>query len=373
MNITCIICSDLILPNSEIFTTPCGHIFHYACLMQWLERAKNCPQCRRKTTEKSIHRVYLNINNVEDETADPATLQYKIDALQFQLALKDKDVQNYTTKYQKAKTQNVALRTEVQELESKIRTHESIVNALKDQISYFKEISRDRDRLSESYFKLKETVKKYANVETAINGTREAVTEMIKNESDIESLALLAATLKKTLLDVEGRKLSAEHKNKQLQHELTKYRREIASLRSENQDLRRTIEEKNAAEEANEISLFSQANDDSQDRDSPPTFKKKVEDILKSNSPYLPLKSSAINLELFTSSKLRSTTNQMSIFKKPVATALPTQIVKNSDLVYDGLGGHSKEEVFPRPGLKRRRFEPSSTSVKSRRVAPNKR
>ncbi|EFA07352.2 E3 ubiquitin-protein ligase TRAIP [Tribolium castaneum] len=380
MNITCIICSDLILPTSDIYTTPCGHIFHYACLIQWLERAQSCPQCRRKTTEKSVHRVYLNVNNAEDDT-DPATLQYKIDGLQFQLTLKDKDVQNYSAKYQKAKGQLLALRTEVQELESKARTHDSIVNALKDQITYFKEKAKEKEKLSEAYMKLKNTVKKYESVERAISGTREAVTEMIKNESDIESLALLAATLKKTLIDVEERKLNAEHRIKQMQTELTKYKRDNASLRSQVQELRnneerRALEDKeeNATKKVNspDKSLIFQSVDDTS-IDSPSVVIKHVEDILKSTSPYLSLKSSGFNLDMVSSSKLRSNVNQKSIFKKPLA-AMP-QRPKADDLVYNGLGGHSREEVFPRPSmvsLKRRRCEPSSTLVKSRRLAPNK-
>ncbi|XP_076297395.1 TRAF interacting protein no poles isoform X2 [Lasioglossum baleicum] len=57
MNIVCAICSDLLTPSADIFHTPCGHIFHYACLTQWLQRSKSCPQCREKTTSHKIHRV----------------------------------------------------------------------------------------------------------------------------------------------------------------------------------------------------------------------------------------------------------------------------------------------------------------------------
>lgn len=38
MNIVCVICSDRLTPSDDVFYTPCGHIFHFACLTQWLER-----------------------------------------------------------------------------------------------------------------------------------------------------------------------------------------------------------------------------------------------------------------------------------------------------------------------------------------------
>ena len=35
------------------------------------------------------------------------------------------------------------------------------------------------------------------NIELAVNGSREEVTEMLKNENDVDSLVILVATLKK--------------------------------------------------------------------------------------------------------------------------------------------------------------------------------
>ena len=38
MHISCVICSDLFVAASDVFATGCGHLFHYACLIQWIER-----------------------------------------------------------------------------------------------------------------------------------------------------------------------------------------------------------------------------------------------------------------------------------------------------------------------------------------------
>lgn len=78
-----------------------------------------------------------------------------------------------------------------------MRVHESGIHALKDQISYFKSKARETDKLAEEVVKLKSSIKDMENVQTAIKGTREEVNEMLKNENNIESLAILAAILKK--------------------------------------------------------------------------------------------------------------------------------------------------------------------------------
>lgn len=82
-------------------------------------------------------------------------------------------------------------------MESDLRTYESTIHALKDQISFFKSKSKESDRLNAEIAKLKQTMRDVQSVQLAIDGTRDEVMQMLKNENNIESLAILAATLKK--------------------------------------------------------------------------------------------------------------------------------------------------------------------------------
>lgn len=118
MNVNCVICSDLFTPVAEVYLTKCGHMFHYTCLVSWLERCdgflanfcfsnywtsrkKTCPHCRNSVTEKSILRVYFNVADVDGVSEDVGTLVNKIDNLQFQITLNEKDIKQYK---EKAKT-----------------------------------------------------------------------------------------------------------------------------------------------------------------------------------------------------------------------------------------------------------------------------
>ena len=46
----CPICYDVIAEGA-VHSTPCGHVFHQACMTSWLERATTCPSCRTTVVE----------------------------------------------------------------------------------------------------------------------------------------------------------------------------------------------------------------------------------------------------------------------------------------------------------------------------------
>ena len=69
MDITCAICLESFTPNCEVSSTPCGHLFHSACLCKSVTSSQNtCPTCRQPCSQ-NIRRVYLQGAN------SPATPQ----------------------------------------------------------------------------------------------------------------------------------------------------------------------------------------------------------------------------------------------------------------------------------------------------------
>ncbi|XWS21633.1 hypothetical protein CRYUN_Cryun30bG0071300 [Craigia yunnanensis] len=42
----CTICLDELLDGDEIVLMPCAHVYHYCCIVRWLETSWLCPLCR---------------------------------------------------------------------------------------------------------------------------------------------------------------------------------------------------------------------------------------------------------------------------------------------------------------------------------------
>ncbi|XP_071573461.1 uncharacterized protein [Temnothorax nylanderi] len=149
MNIVCVICSDLLAPSDEVFYTPCGHIFHLTCLMQWLERSKTCPQCRDRTTEQTIRRIYFNFSNSDSITEDAASLQKRIDSLTFLLKLKD-GIFKLTEAYGKLEThyyrkENEHLKKNIQHLEKEL---EHMSNKSREVREKYEKLQQEYTRVS---------------------------------------------------------------------------------------------------------------------------------------------------------------------------------------------------------------------------------
>ena len=63
MNVACSICLESFTLTSDIYTTPCGHVFHYECIQKWLESGnQHCSQCRQDCTIDEIVKLYFSEN-----------------------------------------------------------------------------------------------------------------------------------------------------------------------------------------------------------------------------------------------------------------------------------------------------------------------
>ncbi|KAJ8983374.1 hypothetical protein NQ317_010467 [Molorchus minor] len=306
------------------------------------------------------------------------------------------------------------------ELENKARSHESAIHALKDKMSYFKSKSNETDRLREEVTKLKNKIKDMESIEMAINGTRDEVNNVLRTERNVESLALMSAILKKSLVDAERRKREIDHNFKRAQNEATKYRKDCTILESQNSDLKKELQHlkinyqdekqylKNKILELDrKISSMDNINitnsslnriisespinlnrrprltapDNNLEENPSPSMAEKVKQIVDSDSPYLPVKSSNIAIDYNSilntkfQSKSASTKTGFTIFKSPPASLENIKLSNNTGAVYNGLGSTSKEDIFPSPkpapsGLKRPKTSSSISSSKFRKLAP---
>ncbi|CAH2002025.1 unnamed protein product [Acanthoscelides obtectus] len=407
MNINCVICSEFFNASAEVFATKCGHVFHYPCLINWIERSKTCPQCRHKTTEQSIHRIFFNIQNI-DGNSDMGAMLNKIDNLEYQNRMLDKDVKNYKEKNSSLKKQNDLLRQEVRSVEASLKAYEMTIISLKEQISYFKSKSKESEKLTTEIVNLKNTIKNMENAHIAINGTRDQVNEMLRNEADVESLAIYGAMLKKALIETESKKKEVDHALKKSQSEASRYRKEVHNLETTYTQIKRELEHlkistdnekqylRSKISELNDKLTARNSNHDNTSlkrvaQESPVNYTKtpkltklKESDIPASDkpdveSPYLQLKSNVgIGYGQFLNAKYISSKDLPKEGASKLKTSAKTDILqtnKQSNVCYNGLGGSSKDDVFPSPKSSQtstsKRKKITCTKNKFKRLAPS--
>ncbi|XP_053999942.1 E3 ubiquitin-protein ligase TRAIP-like isoform X2 [Hylaeus anthracinus] len=396
MNVVCVICSDLLVPSDDVFHTPCGHIFHFVCLTQWLERSKSCPQCREKTTSSKIHRIYFNFSNNDTITEDTCSLQDKIDKLNFQLLLQDKDIKSYSEKTAKLEKQNAGLVKEVRTVETELNAKNSTIYALKEQIKHYKQQSLETDKLRQEVEQLQKKIETYKNVQTILEASMDDIDEMISRTSDPNTLITYISVMKREMQISLDKRRELRNKVKSLQQELTKVSMERNFL-SEEHVKRKQLEQDLMACESVTISLqnklrelgkkksthkqlsslepgaANQINSDVIDdlnknkvastesnirlrREEPDKEEENQSEIAKheTNSPYLPVKSRGILLVKESSEKRNAMNfNSCGLLKKRrIGQTSTTNGQLNTTITYNGLGGHSKFDEFPNPGIK---------------------
>ncbi|XP_067004019.2 E3 ubiquitin-protein ligase TRAIP [Anabrus simplex] len=403
MLINCVICSDLFVAVDEVYGTSCGHLFHYLCLMQWIERSSSCPQCRTKTNQKNVHRIYFNILN-NGTTEDPSVLQHRIDSLTFQLRMKDTDIKNANEKNELLNKQNKGLREEIKKLEGKVREEASNVAVLREQTQCLRKQTKEAEKAVNECKNLRKHVEFLQSVQSVVNGTTEDVEDMVNNcgvsLESVKSLATFVCVLRKEMKSATEEKRNLLKRVREVEHKLAVSSMEYKKLQNEldsqinaklqlEKDLehleherKRLLKKIKGLEEAMMSPSTSHPAESALRRliaESPapvdiqrPKLSDPGDDVLtlslscsspvKSQavnnkpSPYLNVKSSSIGLTPLrpSTSSNRLVSDKFSIFKKARMTTQmsSTSSTHDPETAYDGLGGHSKLDEFPKPSPK---------------------
>ncbi|KAK8722693.1 hypothetical protein OTU49_012172 [Cherax quadricarinatus] len=250
MRAGCVICGDLFIATTDVSAAPCGHTFHSACIIQWIERSKSCPQCRRKATDKSLVKLFFDTGGLDTSQLDPDILQHQIDNLKFQVKLKEQEIKTLEDNSSKLTKQNKSLREEYKSVESQVHVKETTILALKTQLQFMDRITKEAQKAKEEAKSLRDQLRVLQNVESIVSGTSEDVEEMLSsyscNPDSTRSLATFCSILKKEL-------------NKTIDDK-KKFRDDVSLLRSKLKDVRQNY---NAA--VTELSVLQQANRNLQD------------------------------------------------------------------------------------------------------------
>lgn len=407
MNLTCPICSDLLMPSDDVHMTPCGHSFHYACLLQWLQRSKTCPQCRNKCHEKSLIKVYFNIAANLDAPEDSATLLHKLDNMTLSMREKEKKLKEFEDKDAANKVERKKMKKTLQALEDMAKSKDFTITAYKQEVEMLRGDRAHMLKLQTELKDLKSKMELMSTVEHVISSTAKEVEEMLAHDDNPRTLAVLVATLKRELKASDAKKHEMRDRMKSIQNDLydERARRKLledkmSTADSEIYRLEQEIKrwEKNALDASNgsesdsmvlntpEQPLKRKRAETDLDKSTP--MSDKVRNILKSDSPYLSIKSSSIGLTPILRAGLSAgagksssaegaqltktqsdLSDKYSIFRKPRLAAKTTSLPVNKNLVFNGLGGSEKKENFPGFPVRKEIAKPTSAGSTSSMTA----
>uniref|UniRef100_A0A1I8NI79 RING-type domain-containing protein n=1 Tax=Musca domestica TaxID=7370 RepID=A0A1I8NI79_MUSDO len=79
LNLVCPICTDEFQMQDDVYSTNCGHLYHFSCMQQWRSRSTICPQCRHQNP--STHKIFLLGNT----TSTPSPRKENLEVLKMKL------------------------------------------------------------------------------------------------------------------------------------------------------------------------------------------------------------------------------------------------------------------------------------------------
>lgn len=377
LNLNCVICAELFTQTADVYVTKCGHMFHYSCLCQWLERSKSCPQCRNKCTESNVHRVYFNLANLDNSTIDVGSLQEKLDNAQLKVQVTEKELRKAEEQIKTLKaTQKKCMKT-ISGLEQKVQKNDFVILSYVEQLKIVKQQANEAESLRKEVKTLKEQITMMENVSSILTSTAQDAEKLLKEENNPMTLSVWVTTLKRELRTCESRKTDLRNVLKVVQSDL---RREIdlrkkredrlSQLESENYNLTlkiSQIESEKEKQRLNETVIVDTPPKPNKSRlvnlqketkrlSISPTTTQPAQKAEESDSPYLNIKSSSVPFSLLglglrgenrentkhkDSNQNTDLWDKYTIFKKPRLMVPPNGSMKQG-LTYDGLGGTTK-------------------------------
>ena len=160
MNVACSICLESFILTSDIYTTPCGHVFHYECIRKWLERGNpNCSLCRQNCDINEITRLHFSENEAALEENYVYT-QLESENLKLQKEVNESKARELIAnkKSTQLESENLRLRKEINE--SKARELEANKESTQCQSRELK-ANQECFHLKEKHQKLIETFRQF--------------------------------------------------------------------------------------------------------------------------------------------------------------------------------------------------------------------
>jgi len=215
MRVQCSTCLELLSPGDDLTCTPCGHVFHLACVVQWFENKKNCPQCRHSANERTLRKIYLaEVDG--DDTVDADSLQNQLDSAQFQLRCKEGERSKFAEKNKEVEELLKEQKEEIKDFERIRRKAKELADTLRTQAKGLQEERVRYEEARREADELKHKLESYKSVELTIRGQEGELNKFLHERGAFDSktrdLANLVVTLKHKMADVKKERTVAQNR-----------------------------------------------------------------------------------------------------------------------------------------------------------------
>ncbi|NWI96637.1 TRAIP ligase, partial [Pitta sordida] len=271
----CTICSDFFDNERDVAAVPCGHTFHYACLIQWFDTApsRTCPQCRIQVSKRHIiSKLFFDVALEEQAAPDAETLQSEcihlcnqlelylcslqmtwnedlgscpekdvlesrvcscvfcvvfqneLDKVKAQLSMKEKEKRECQAVVDGLRDTLDVRNATIESLQKVLGETEMLCSSLKKQMKFLEQQQEDNRSSKEEARRLRNKLRTMERIELLLQSQRPEVEEMIREmgvgQAAVEQLAIYCVSLKKEYENLkEARKVSGE-KTEKLKKEL---------------------------------------------------------------------------------------------------------------------------------------------------------
>ncbi|NXA04975.1 TRAIP ligase, partial [Sapayoa aenigma] len=300
----CTICSDFFDNERDVAAVPCGHTFHYACLIQWFDTApsRTCPQCRIQVSKRHIiNKLFFDVALEEQAEPDAETLQRKpgsleqlqttssmskhfwvlslglacvnikcywslvsrthpckafpnrvlcvmfqneLDKVKAQLSVKEKEKRECQAVVDGLRDTLDVRNATIESLQKVLGETEMLCSSLKKQMKFLEQQQEDNRSSKEEAHRLRNKLRTMERIELLLHSQRSEVEEMIREmgvgQAAVEQLAIYCVSLKKEYENLKEARKISGEKTEKLKKELFSVNNKLQKTTSE---LEKTKEE----------------------------------------------------------------------------------------------------------------------------------
>ncbi|XP_063680125.1 E3 ubiquitin-protein ligase TRAIP-like [Bolinopsis microptera] len=260
----CPICTEDL--QDEIVTTKCGHIFHDICVSQWLKNNRACPTCRSHASKRELIKLFLNNSEDSFSLSQMPVGEFNHEALVKCQKLNEKlnkriddlneIVSNLKSVTEEKEKENETLLLSKCSLEKELKNTRHTCSNLRTKMKYMAEDAEKTKRFQEKAKLLEREMRTMRGLKAILEGSQSECEEVLRNTTDIETMAHLMTGLKRDYNSLQKSKAEVQQQAEELQRKVSYSRLTTQALREEleemKQDKQQIEQDLSTAERKNE-------------------------------------------------------------------------------------------------------------------------